>query len=88
MDVILTYFSLAMNEFEDQLDATEKDEAEKLIGELREISVNAQPSDTSAIGTTQGRYHHRRTASLGLSHKVRDSRRINLLPTILLSSLY
>lgn len=62
---------VAMNEFKDQLDATEKDKVTKLVGELRELAVKGQAADASVtpeaikekIGETQ-------QASLGLFQKV------------------
>jgi molecular chaperone DnaK len=65
----------AMNEFKDQLDATEKDKVTKLMAELRELSAKAQAGDTSvtpeqlktAIDATQN-------ASLGLFQKVYEKK--------------
>jgi len=62
-----------MNEFKDQLDATEKEKVTKLVGELRELAVKGQAADPSIdaekikekIGETQ-------QASLGLFQKVGD----------------
>ncbi|KAF8963663.1 heat shock protein 70 family [Flammula alnicola] len=65
----------AMNEFKDQLDATEKDKVAKLVGELRELAAKGQVGDASItadqirekIGETQN-------ASLGLFQKVYEKR--------------
>ncbi|KAG8990489.1 70-kilodalton heat shock protein [Tulasnella sp. JGI-2019a] len=65
----------AMNEFKDQLDATEKEKVTKLVAELREIAVKGQAGDASvtpeqikaAIDATQ-------TASLGLFQKVYEKK--------------
>ena len=64
-----------MNEFKEQLDATEKEKVEKLVAELREIAVKGQAGDTTIsadgirekIGETQ-------QASLGLFQKVYEKR--------------
>ena len=64
-----------MNEFKDQLDATEKEKVEKLVSELRELAVKGQAADESVnadlirekIGETQ-------QASLGLFQKVYEKR--------------
>ena len=64
-----------MNEFKDQLDATEKEKVTKLIAELRELAVKGQAADESVtaelihekIGETQ-------QASLGLFQKVYEKR--------------
>ncbi|KAF8581094.1 heat shock protein [Ramaria rubella] len=65
----------AMNEFKDQLDASEKEKVTKLIEELRELAVKGQGADPSVdadkikekIGETQ-------QASLGLFQKVYEKR--------------
>ncbi|KAH9485584.1 Heat shock 70 kDa protein [Psilocybe cubensis] len=65
----------AMNEFKDQLDATEKDKVSKLVTELRELATKGQSGDASItadqirekIGETQN-------ASLGLFQKVYEKR--------------
>ncbi|KZS92552.1 heat shock protein [Sistotremastrum niveocremeum HHB9708] len=65
----------AMNEFKDQLDATEKDKVTQLVTELREIAAKGQAGDASVtaeqikekIGETQ-------TASLGLFQKVYEKK--------------
>jgi molecular chaperone DnaK len=62
---------LAMNEFKDQLDATEKEKVSALVTELRELASKGQVGDASVtadqirekIGQTQN-------ASLGLFQKV------------------
>ncbi|TFK50979.1 heat shock protein 70 [Heliocybe sulcata] len=65
----------AMNEFKDQLDASEKEKVEKHIAELRELAIKGQAGDASVtaeqvktkIGETQ-------QASLGLFQKVYEKR--------------
>lgn len=64
-----------MNEFKEQLDATEKEKVTKLVAELRELAVKGQAGDASitpeqikaAIDATQN-------ASLGLFQKVYEKK--------------
>ena len=64
-----------MNEFKDQLDASEKEKVTKLIAELRELAVKGQAGDASitaeqikaSIDATQN-------ASLGLFQKVYEKK--------------
>jgi molecular chaperone DnaK len=66
-----------MNEFKDQLDATEKDKVTKLVNELREIAVKGQAADPSVTGEQiKAAIDATQQASLGLFQKVQ---RISLL---------
>jgi len=68
---ILTRLS-AMNEFKDQLDATEKDKVTKLVGELRELAAKGQSADPSVDAETiKQKIDETQQASLGLFQKVR-----------------
>ncbi|KDR75640.1 hypothetical protein GALMADRAFT_248229 [Galerina marginata CBS 339.88] len=65
----------AMNEFKDQLDATEKDKVNKLVGELRELAAKGQISDASVTADTiREKISETQTASLGLFQKVYEKR--------------
>jgi len=65
----------AMNEFKDQLDATEKDKVSKLIGELREIAVKGQAADPSITADAiREKINETQQASLGLFQKVYEKR--------------
>lgn len=68
-------YSLAMNEFKDQLEASERDKVTALVAELRALAVKGQAGDASVtaeqikeqVGKTQ-------TASLGLFQKVYEKK--------------
>jgi molecular chaperone DnaK len=61
-----------MNEFKDQLDATEKDKVTKLVAELREIAVKGQAGDASITADAiREKINETQQASLGLFQKVR-----------------
>ncbi|KZV70015.1 heat shock protein 70 [Peniophora sp. CONT] len=65
----------AMNEFKDQLDATEKEKVTKLIGELRAIAAQAQSGDASvAADAIREKINETQQASLGLFQKVYEKR--------------
>ncbi|KAG5647058.1 hypothetical protein DXG03_001428 [Asterophora parasitica] len=65
----------AMNEFKDQLDATEKDKVTKLVAELRELSVKGQASDASVTADAiREKINETQQASLGLFQKVYEKR--------------
>lgn len=60
-----------MNEFKDQLDATEKDKVTKLIAELREVAVKGQAGDASVTADAiREKINETQQASLGLFQKV------------------
>jgi hypothetical protein len=62
---------LAMSEFKDQLDATEKDKVTKLIAELREVAVKGQAGDASVTADDiREKINATQQASLGLFQKV------------------
>lgn len=65
----------AMNEFKDQLDATEKEKVTKLVTELRELAAKGQAGD-GAVTAEQIREKINETqqASLGLFQKVYEKR--------------
>ncbi|KAG2104033.1 heat shock protein 70 family [Suillus discolor] len=65
----------AMNEFKDQLDATEKEKVTKLVTELRELAAKGQAGD-GAVTSEQIREKINETqqASLGLFQKVYEKR--------------
>jgi len=64
-----------MNEFKDQLDATEKDKVTKLVGELRELAAKGQVGDTSITADTiREKISETQNASLGLFQKVYEKR--------------
>ncbi|THU86924.1 HSP70-domain-containing protein [Dendrothele bispora CBS 962.96] len=65
-DSVCTDTEKAMNQFKDQLDATEKEKVTKLIAELWELAVKGQAADPSRNETQQ--------ASLGLFQKVYEKR--------------
>jgi molecular chaperone DnaK len=61
-----------MNEFKDQLDATEKDKVTKLITELREIAAKGQAGDGAVTADAiREKINDTQQASLGLFQKVR-----------------
>ncbi|EGO26396.1 hypothetical protein SERLADRAFT_463424 [Serpula lacrymans var. lacrymans S7.9] len=65
----------AMNEFKDQLDATEKDKVTKLVGELRELAVKGQAADPSITSDAiREKINETQQASLGLFQKVYEKR--------------
>jgi molecular chaperone DnaK len=64
-----------MNEFKDQLDATEKDKVTKLLGELRELASKGQAGDASITADTiREKISETQNASLGLFQKVYEKR--------------
>ena len=64
-----------MNEFKDQIDATEKEKVEKLIAELREIAVKGQAGDASVnADNIREKINETQQASLGLFQKVYEKR--------------
>lgn len=66
---------LAMNEFKDQLDATEKEKVSKLVGELRELAVRGQAGDASVTADQiREKINETQQASLGLFQKVYEKR--------------
>ena len=66
---------LAMNEFKDQLDATEKEKVSKLVTELRELAAKGQTGDASVTADTiREKISETQTASLGLFQKVYEKR--------------
>jgi len=70
-----SYFFLAMNEFKDQLDATEKENVSKLVTELRELAAKGQIGDASVTADTiREKISETQTASLGLFQKVYEKR--------------
>lgn len=65
----------AMNEFKDQIDATEKEKVAKLVAELREIAVKGQAGDASiSADTIREKINETQQASLGLFQKVYEKR--------------
>ncbi|KAI0260139.1 heat shock protein 70 [Gloeopeniophorella convolvens] len=65
----------AMNEFKDQLDATEKDKVTKHITELREIAAKAQAGDGSVTpDAIREKINETQQASLGLFQKVYEKK--------------
>jgi len=63
---------LAMNEFKDQLDASEKDKVTKHIAELREIAAKAQAGDGAVTADAiREKINETQQASLGLFQKVK-----------------
>lgn len=64
-----------MNEFKDQLDATEKEKVTKLVAELREIAAKGQSGDTSVeADAIREKISETQQASLGLFQKVYEKR--------------
>lgn len=60
-----------MNEFKDQLDATEKEKVTKLVAELRELAVKGQAADaTVTADAIREKINETQQASLGLFQKV------------------
>jgi molecular chaperone DnaK len=65
----------AMNEFKDQIDATEKEKVSKLIVELRELAKKGQTADPSVdADTIREKINETQQASLGLFQKVYEKR--------------
>ncbi|KAF9809094.1 hypothetical protein IEO21_07563 [Rhodonia placenta] len=65
----------AMNEFKEQLDATEKEKVAKLVAELRELAVKGQAGDESITADTiREKVNETQQASLGLFQKVYEKR--------------
>ena len=65
----------AMNEFKDQIDATEKEKVSKLITELRELAVKGQAGDASVdADKIREKVNETQQASLGLFQKVYEKR--------------
>ena len=64
-----------MNEFKEQLDATEKEKVEKLVGELRALAVKGQAADESVnADIIREKISETQQASLGLFQKVYEKR--------------
>ncbi|KAF8161333.1 heat shock protein 70 family [Crassisporium funariophilum] len=65
----------AMNEFKDQLDASEKEKVTKLVTELRELAAKGQTGDASITADgIREKISETQTASLGLFQKVYEKR--------------
>ncbi|KAI0313308.1 heat shock protein 70 [Amylostereum chailletii] len=64
----------AMNEFKDQLDATEKEKVTKLISELRELAATGQAGDAVNADAIREKINETQQASLGLFQKVYEKR--------------
>ncbi|KAF8119765.1 heat shock protein 70 family [Boletus edulis] len=65
----------AMNEFKDQLDATEKEKVTKLVGELRELAAKGHVGDGSVTADQiREKINETQQASLGLFQKVYEKR--------------
>jgi len=65
----------AMNEFKEQLDATEKDKVSKLVSDLRELASKAQSGDSSITADAiREKISETQQASLGLFQKVYEKR--------------
>jgi len=65
----------AMNEFKDQLDATEKEKVTKLVAELRELASQGQSGDASvSADNIREKVNETQQASLGLFQKVYEKR--------------
>ncbi|ESK97381.1 heat shock protein [Moniliophthora roreri MCA 2997] len=72
----------AMNEFKDQIDATEKEKVTKLIAELREIAVKGQAADPSVTADAiREKINETQQASLGLFQKVYEKRNAESQPS-------
>jgi len=64
-----------MNEFKDQIDATEKEKVAKLVAELRELAVKGQAADASVnADIIREKINETQQASLGLFQKVYEKR--------------
>jgi molecular chaperone DnaK len=65
----------AMNEFKEQIDATEKEKVAKLVAELREIAKKGQEADASVnADMIREKINETQQASLGLFQKVYEKR--------------
>ncbi|KAL1661364.1 heat shock protein 70 family [Schizophyllum commune] len=65
----------ALNEFKDQVDATEKEKVTALIAELRELAVKGQAGDASVTADAiREKISETQNASLGLFQKVYEKR--------------
>ncbi|KAJ3543308.1 hypothetical protein NM688_g5871 [Phlebia brevispora] len=65
----------AMNEFKDQLDATDKEKVQKLIEELRQLAVRGQAADEGVTADSiREKISETQQASLGLFQKVYEKR--------------
>ncbi|KAH7883285.1 heat shock protein [Phlebopus sp. FC_14] len=65
----------ALNEFKDQVDATEKEKVTKLITELRELAAKGQSGDSSVTADQiREKISETQQASLGLFQKVYEKR--------------
>jgi molecular chaperone DnaK len=65
----------AMNDFKDQLDATEKDKVTKLVAELREIAAKGLAADASVtVDAIREKINETQQASLGLFQKVYEKK--------------
>ena len=65
----------AMNEFKDQLDATEKEKVTKLVTELRDLASKGQAADASITAEIiKAKIDETQNASLGLFQKVYEKR--------------
>ncbi|KAI0669668.1 heat shock protein [Trametes maxima] len=65
----------AMNEFKDQIDATEKEKVAALVAELRELAVKGQAGDASVdADKIREKINETQQASLGLFQKVYEKR--------------
>ncbi|EKM81160.1 hypothetical protein AGABI1DRAFT_112851 [Agaricus bisporus var. burnettii JB137-S8] len=65
----------AMNDFKDQLDASEKEKVTKLVGELRELAAKGQTGDASITADIiREKISETQNASLGLFQKVYEKR--------------
>lgn len=66
---------IALSEFKDQLDASEKEKVEKLVTELRELAVKGQTGDESVnADLIREKLAETQQASLGLFQKVYEKR--------------
>lgn len=66
---------VAMNEFKDQLDATEKEKVTKLVTELRELASKGQAAEASITAEMiKEKIDQTQQASLGLFQKVYEKR--------------
>lgn len=64
-----------MNDFKDQLDASEKEKVTKLVGELRELAAKGQTGDASITADIiREKISETQNASLGLFQKVYEKR--------------
>ena len=69
--LIIYWLKSAMNEFKDQLDASEKEKVTKLVTELRELAAKGQSGDPStSADSIREKISETQNASLGLFQKV------------------